>query len=143
MTCTLSSVRRENKERALSLYQAGRLNEARHHFPKGVDVTHQMARKLIKVRLRLSCRRIWPLPPPLLDPTITRKSPSPLDDGKIHVLKALQASGVRYLIAPYEADAQLAYLSLKGLVDVVITEDSDSLTYGCRKVGGYFSRCDA
>ena len=49
-------------------------------------------------------------------------------------IQALQMSGVRYLIAPYEADAQLAYLSLKGLVDIVITEDSDTLPYGCRKV---------
>lgn len=37
-------------------------------------------------------------------------------------------------MAPYEADAQMAYLALNGLVDVVITEDSDLLTYGCPRV---------
>ena len=31
-------------------------------------------------------------------------------------------------------DAQLAFMSLTGLVDVVITEDSDALVYGCRRV---------
>jgi exonuclease-1 len=43
---------------------------------------------------------------------------------------------VRYLVAPYEADAQLAYLSMKGAVDVVISEDSDTIPYGCRRVRG-------
>ncbi len=48
--------------------------------------------------------------------------------------QALAAAGVRYLVAPYEADAQLAYLSMKGIVDVVISEDSDTIPYGCRRV---------
>ena len=38
------------------------------------------------------------------------------------------------MVAPYEADAQLAYMSLEGLVDFVITEDSDTLPYGCSRV---------
>lgn len=33
-----------------------------------------------------------------------------------------------------EADAELAYLSTSGRVDVVLTEDSDLLAYGCKKV---------
>lgn len=37
-------------------------------------------------------------------------------------------------MAPYEADAQLAYLSRAGIVDVVITEDSDLLAFGARSV---------
>jgi exonuclease-1 len=37
-------------------------------------------------------------------------------------------------VAPYEADAQLAFLSLGGYVDCIITEDSDLLAYGCSKV---------
>lgn len=41
---------------------------------------------------------------------------------------------VQCIVAPYEADAQLAYLSKEGLVDVVITEDSDLLVFGARKV---------
>lgn len=38
------------------------------------------------------------------------------------------------MVAPYEADAQLAHLSRTGAVDAVITEDSDYLPYGCKKV---------
>ena len=34
----------------------------------------------------------------------------------------------------YEADAQLAYMSRHGLADLVITEDSDALVFGCRRV---------
>ena len=47
---------------------------------------------------------------------------------------ALAAEGVRFVVAPYEADAQLAYLSRTGAVDVVVSEDGDCLPYGCRKV---------
>lgn len=37
-------------------------------------------------------------------------------------------------MAPYEADAQLAYLYLNGKVQMVITEDSDLLVFGVKKV---------
>lgn len=39
-----------------------------------------------------------------------------------------------YVVAPYEADAQLAYLERAGIVDGIITEDSDLLVFGCRNV---------
>lgn len=39
--------------------------------------------------------------------------------------------GVNLIVAPYEADAQIAYLYKEKLVDFVITEDSDLLIYGC------------
>uniref|UniRef100_T1HD04 Exonuclease 1 n=1 Tax=Rhodnius prolixus TaxID=13249 RepID=T1HD04_RHOPR len=43
-------------------------------------------------------------------------------------------AGVDCIVAPYEADAQLAYFSLIGVAQVVITEDSDLLLFGCKKV---------
>lgn len=43
-------------------------------------------------------------------------------------------------MAPYEADSQLAYLSKEGIVDLVITEDSDLLVFGCEKVKAYSFR---
>ncbi|KAF8636911.1 hypothetical protein AX17_003162 [Amanita inopinata Kibby_2008] len=49
-------------------------------------------------------------------------------------IKALRAENVSYVVAPYEADAQLAYLERRGLVDGILTEDSDLLVYGCRTV---------
>ena len=49
-------------------------------------------------------------------------------------LQALQEAGVRFCVAPYEADAQMAYLAKANLADVVITEDSDLLAYGCPEV---------
>lgn len=39
-----------------------------------------------------------------------------------------------YVVAPYEADAQLAYLERQGIVDGIITEDSDLLVFGCNNV---------
>ena len=37
-------------------------------------------------------------------------------------------------MAPFEADAQLTYLNKEGYADVVITEDSDLLVFGCTQV---------
>lgn len=47
------------------------------------------------------------------------------------VIRALQAHGVKCLVAPYEADAQLAYLCQEGHVDGVVSEDSDLIAYYC------------
>ncbi len=41
---------------------------------------------------------------------------------------------MRFIVAPYEADAQMAYLARRGDVWAVLTEDSDLLTYGCPRV---------
>ncbi|KAM6366595.1 exonuclease 1 [Alca torda] len=50
------------------------------------------------------------------------------------VIKAARARGVDCIVAPYEADAQLAYLNKTGMVQAIITEDSDLLAFGCKKV---------
>ncbi|XP_074844738.1 exonuclease 1 [Carettochelys insculpta] len=50
------------------------------------------------------------------------------------VIKAARAQGVDCVVAPYEADAQLAYLNKTGMVEAIITEDSDLLAFGCKKV---------
>lgn len=39
--------------------------------------------------------------------------------------------GIQYLIAPYEAETLCADLALRGIVDYVLTEDTDLLAYGC------------
>ena len=41
---------------------------------------------------------------------------------------------VRVVVAPYEADAQLSYLCKANLVDCVISEDSDTVPFGCTEV---------
>lgn len=65
------------------------------HFSKGVRVTHEMSRAVIKEVRKLN---------------------------------------VEYVVAPYEADAQLAFLSNCGEVDVIFTEDSDLVVYGGKKI---------
>jgi 5'-3' exonuclease len=49
-------------------------------------------------------------------------------DTIIHLLR--QQQELAFLVAPYEADGQLAYLQLHGHVDLVVTNDSDLLAYG-------------
>ncbi|KAL0575211.1 hypothetical protein V5O48_006750 [Marasmius crinis-equi] len=50
------------------------------------------------------------------------------------LIKALRAEGVKYIVAPYEADAQLAFLEKEGIVSAILTEDSDLLVFGCKNV---------
>ncbi|KAG9448978.1 hypothetical protein H6P81_008943 [Aristolochia fimbriata] len=55
-----------------------------------------------------------------------------------HLIQILRSEDVEYVVAPYEADAQLAYLSTlkenQGGIEAVITEDSDLMTYGCKAI---------
>ena len=49
-------------------------------------------------------------------------------------IEALKLKNVEYVVAPYEADAQLAYLCKTKTVYAVISEDSDLLAFGCTRV---------
>lgn len=50
------------------------------------------------------------------------------------VVEALKKEGFESLTAPYEADAQMAYLARNGFVQGVVTEDSDLIAHGCASV---------
>lgn len=45
-----------------------------------------------------------------------------------------ERNNVECIVSPYEADAQLAYLSRIDYVDVVVSEDSDLLAFGSKRV---------
>lgn len=44
----------------------------------------------------------------------------------------LKKAGVQYLVAPYEADAQMVYLERKGIISAILSEDSDLLVFGAK-----------
>ncbi|PRQ15932.1 putative exodeoxyribonuclease I [Rosa chinensis] len=54
------------------------------------------------------------------------------------LIKILRSENIEFVVAPYEADAQLAYLASleaeKGGIAAVITEDSDLVAYGCQAI---------
>ncbi|KAL6175659.1 hypothetical protein ACLB2K_052298 [Fragaria x ananassa] len=54
------------------------------------------------------------------------------------LIKVLRSENIEFVVAPYEADAQLAYLASleaeKGGIEAVITEDSDLVAYGCHAI---------
>ncbi|CAL6316050.1 unnamed protein product [Bathycoccus prasinos] len=56
----------------------------------------------------------------------------------LELIVALKREGIEFVVAPYEADAQIAHLARQsrenGGVDVVFTEDSDLVAYGCERV---------
>jgi exonuclease-1 len=102
--------------RAYALLAEGQHKQARELFVRAVDVTPKMAYQLIKVSQLTSVdcdNRAQP-----------KRS------------QALKREGVQYIVAPYEADAQMAFLEQRNLVDGIITEDSDLLVFGCRNVNG-------
>lgn len=51
-----------------------------------------------------------------------------------NLIQCLKQENVDYIVAPYEADAQMAFLSINGLVHAVITEDSDLIPYGASRI---------
>ncbi|KAJ1647379.1 Rad2 nuclease [Coemansia asiatica] len=50
------------------------------------------------------------------------------------VIRELEKEGFDYVVAPYEADAQLAYLESRGVISAAISEDSDLIVFGCRNI---------
>lgn len=50
------------------------------------------------------------------------------------LISQCEQKGIPFIVAPYEADAQLAQLAHSGEVELVITEDSDLLAYACPRV---------
>lgn len=48
------------------------------------------------------------------------------------LIDELKKHGVQYIVAPYEADAQMVYLERKGIIDGIISEDSDLLVFGAK-----------
>ena len=50
------------------------------------------------------------------------------------LIEELKKIGVKYVVAPYEADAQLVYLERKGVLQGMISEDSDLLVFGAKRL---------
>ncbi|KAK7318873.1 hypothetical protein RJT34_03580 [Clitoria ternatea] len=50
------------------------------------------------------------------------------------LIQVLKQENVQYIVAPYEADAQMTFLAISGQVDAVITEDSDLIPFGCPRI---------
>lgn len=50
------------------------------------------------------------------------------------VMAYLKARGIKFVVAPYEADSQLVYLEKMGYIDAIISEDSDMLVFGAQKL---------
>mmetsp|Transcript_37393 Transcript_37393/g.27186 ORF Transcript_37393/g.27186 Transcript_37393/m.27186 type:complete len:80 (-) Transcript_37393:100-339(-) len=54
------------------------------------------------------------------------------------MIDILESLKIDFIMAPYEADAQMAYMVREGYADFAVTEDSDLIVYGCPKI---FMKC--
>jgi len=88
-----ASKRAEYLSAGMRYHAQGQSSKATEQFQKCIDITPEMAYRLIL---------------------------------------ALRREGVAYVVAPYEADAQLAYLEKRGIIQAIVTEDSDLLVFGCQ-----------
>ena len=71
----------------------------------------------------------WTYP---IDHTIAPPHPHP---ETTNFFQELRKEQVLYIVAPYKADAQLAYLSRRGYISAVMSEDSDmAIIYYCNVV---------
>ncbi|KAL4779409.1 hypothetical protein BJX76DRAFT_340811 [Aspergillus varians] len=50
------------------------------------------------------------------------------------LIEELKKMDIQYVVAPYEADAQLVYLEQHGFIDGIISEDSDLLVFGAKRL---------
>lgn len=50
------------------------------------------------------------------------------------LIEELKKMNVQYVVAPYEADAQMVYLERHGMIDGIISEDSDLLVFGAKRL---------
>ncbi|KAK0649490.1 hypothetical protein B0T16DRAFT_428237 [Cercophora newfieldiana] len=51
-----------------------------------------------------------------------------------HLIEDLKKANIPYVVAPYEADAQLVYLERQGTISGIVTEDSDLLVFGAKRL---------
>ncbi|XP_065358612.1 exonuclease 1 [Calliphora vicina] len=52
----------------------------------------------------------------------------------LELIKECRSRGVDCIVAPYEADAQMAWLNKVGLAEYIVTEDSDLTLFGAKKI---------
>jgi len=50
------------------------------------------------------------------------------------LIERLKAARIQYVVAPYEADSQIAYCCRNGIAYFAISEDSDCIPFGCDRV---------
>ncbi|KAI3409404.1 Exonuclease 1 [Psidium guajava] len=50
------------------------------------------------------------------------------------LIQVLKQENISYVVAPYEADAQMTFLAVSKQVAAVITEDSDLIPFGCPRI---------
>lgn len=51
-----------------------------------------------------------------------------------HLIEELKKANIPYVVAPYEADPQLVYLERQGHISGIISEDSDLLVFGAKRL---------
>ena len=114
--------RKDFLTRAVEHERQGNQTAAYECYQKAVDITPAIALRLIQVRS--GCRELG------LHAFVSCLTQSFF----LVEFQVLKEKNVEFIVAPYEADAQMAFLARNEYVHIVITEDSDMIAYRCPRV---------
>jgi len=101
------------------------------------DTKEKLYVKLDELKLKVSEIEINETEKQEINQEIIRVSSQIITIKKCHideVKELLDLSGIPYFFAPDDAEKYCAFLQKNGLVDYTVTDDTDALTFGCKKI---------
>ncbi|XP_026814231.1 exonuclease 1 isoform X1 [Rhopalosiphum maidis] len=102
------------------------------HLPAKADT--ELKRRKLREQNRKKAAELMRLDKGKEASSLLRRSIDVTHKMALNLIKRCREINVDCIVAPYEADSQLAYLNLSGIAHIVITEDSDLLLFGCKRV---------
>lgn len=126
--------RKINLEKGMKFYKEKDFNNAKKSFGAAVDINPDMVytlKKKLEERYN-NKEEIDKLIQNILEEKEEKKNIEKLVNKKKlnKIVTKKDEQKIEIIIAPYEADSQLAYLNKINYIDLIITEDSDMLTFG-------------
>ncbi|XP_050430671.1 exonuclease 1 [Adelges cooleyi] len=102
------------------------------HLPAKAET--ELKRRMLRDQNRKKAAELMRLDRGKEASSLLRRSVDVTHKMALNLIKQCREINVDCIVAPYEADPQLAYLNTSGIAEIVITEDSDLLLFGCKKV---------
>lgn len=135
------SARHQNRQKcyanAMELLKEGKVEDANRLFTQSVDISPAMAcyvKNKLEEIFASYLKKLVDDPSDSKEDSVEKEEVRPGVKRKEEAPDGGRTPSLSFIVAPYEADSQLAYLSRTGLADVIITEDSDLLVFGAKRM---------